>query len=342
MKIGLTYDLRSEYLAMGYSEEETAEFDREDTIAAIEKALRSLGHETDRIGNARRLTERLAAGDRWELVFNIAEGLSGLSRESQVPAILDLYDIAYTFSDPLVTGLTLHKGMTKQILCQGGFLTADFALVSSAEDVEGVLFDPPYFVKPVAEGTGKGISENSVVRDRKKLKKICDQLLSRFLQPVLVERFLPGREFTTGILGTGKAAEVLGTLEVILLPGAESDVYSYQNKKNYERVVQYRLVKPKTDPVVAAAEALALGAWRYLGCRDAGRIDLRCDASGNPHFIEVNPLAGLHPKHSDLPIICRHLHFPYVRLIERIVESASLRIHPHRMEKKQRAHRHSS
>src|SRR6266550_2201311 len=102
MKVGLTYDLRSEYLAAGYSEEETAEFDRAETIDALEAALRELGHQTDRIGNARQLIQRLAAGDRWELVFNICEGLHGLAREAQVPAILDVYDIPYTFADPVV------------------------------------------------------------------------------------------------------------------------------------------------------------------------------------------------------------------------------------------------
>src|SRR4051812_23775661 len=107
MRIGLTYDLRSEYLAAGYGEEETAEFDRADTIDALEQALVALGHEADRIGNVRQLTQRLALGDRWELVFNIAEGLHGIAREAQVPALLDAFDIPYTFSDPLVMALCL-------------------------------------------------------------------------------------------------------------------------------------------------------------------------------------------------------------------------------------------
>ena len=125
MKIGLTYDLRSDYLAAGYSEEETAEFDREDTIEAIENALSDLGHQPERIGHARRLVEALCQGHRWDLVFNIAEGMRGMGREAQVPAILDVYGIPYTFSDPLVMSLTLHKGMTKQILRDAGLPTAD-------------------------------------------------------------------------------------------------------------------------------------------------------------------------------------------------------------------------
>ena len=129
MNIGLTYDLRTDYLAEGYSEEETAEFDRPETIEAIEGALQELGYQTDRIGNAKRLVERLAQGDRWDLVFNIAEGLHGVAREAQVPAILDVYDIPYTFSDPLVLSLALHKKLTKTVVRQAGVPTPDFALV---------------------------------------------------------------------------------------------------------------------------------------------------------------------------------------------------------------------
>ncbi|MDA8404404.1 MAG: D-alanine--D-alanine ligase [Desulfobacteraceae bacterium] len=325
MKIGLTYDLRSDYLAMGYSREETAEFDREETILAIESALQGMGHVTDRIGNAWRLTERLVRGDRWDIVFNICEGLYGIAREAQVPAILDLYRIPYTFSDPVVMGLTLHKGMTKHVVRGHGLPTPDFMVVESSGDAEKIHFAPPYFVKPVAEGTGKGISSQSIVHQKEQLAGICGKLINAFHQPVLVEKYLSGREFTTGIVGTGREARVLGTMEVILLPNAEKGVYSYDNKDQYEDRVEYHLVTAE-DPSVRAAEAAALGAWRALGCRDGGRTDLRCDNAGNPYFLEVNPLAGLHPVHSDLPILCGHLCVPYDALIQNILISALLRI----------------
>lgn len=333
MKIGLTYDLRSEYLAMGYSEEETAEFDRDDTIVAIETALQALGHETERIGNAKTLIRRLVNNDRWDLVFNIAEGLSGFSREAQVPAILDLYEIPYTFSDPLIMSLTLHKGMTKQVIRECGFATPDFKVVEYAADAADVKMTPPYFVKPVAEGTGKGISEKSIVRKREDLAAACDELLNQYQQPVLVEQYLSGREFTVGIVGTGPDAEVLGTLEVILLADAEKGVYSYVNKEKCEELVEYRLVSSDGDLAVKKTEALALGCWRALGCRDGGRIDIRCDEAGKPYFLEVNPLAGLHPEHSDLPILCNHLAVPYLELIRRIVDSAAVRVLSERRER---------
>jgi D-alanine-D-alanine ligase len=322
MRIGLTYDLRQDYLAEGYSEEETAEFDRPDTIESIVSALRALGYETDCIGSARQLIGRLARGDRWDLVFNVAEGLHGSAREAQVPAILDIYEIPYTFSDPLAMTLTLHKNLAKTIVRQHGLPTADFALVQCPDDADKVELPLPLFVKPVAEGTSKGISTASKITDRRALRTICGRLIDQFRQPVLVERYLPGREFTVGIAGTGPRAEVLGAVEVVLHPHAEADVYSYRNKEECEDLVHYKLVDGLADPEVRGAEQIALNAWRILDCRDAGRIDLRSDAQGRPNFIEANPLPGLHPQHSDLPILCTLLEMPYVALIERIVRSA--------------------
>ena len=326
MRIGLTYDLRAEYLAAGFSEEETAEFDRPDTIDALDQALRSLGHGTDRIGSARQLIQRLARGDRWDLVFNIAEGLHGSARESQVPAILDVYDIPYTFSDPLVLAVCLHKGLTKLAIRSAGLPTPDFAVVERTEDLARIDLPFPLFAKPVAEGTGKGIGPSSKLGDRAALERVCRELLDRYHQPVLVETFLPGREFTVGLVGTGADAAVLGTLEIILLPSAEPEAYSYANKERCEELVKYQPVWPEADDEVRRAGQVALAAWRALGCRDAGRLDLRSDASGQPHFIEANPLAGLHPQHSDLPMICTAVGLPYETLIDRIVRSAQQRI----------------
>lgn len=327
MRIGLAYDLRDDYLAMGYTEEETAEFDQPATIEAIEGALRRLGHETDRIGHVKALAGRLVAGDRWDLVFNIAEGLHGIAREAQVPALLDAYAIPYTFSDPLVQALSLHKGLTKRALRDGGLPTPDFREVHEAADIAAVDLPFPLFCKPLAEGTGKGVDGASLVRSPGDLRATCERLLARFRQPVLVEAYLPGRELTTGITGTGAAARVVGTMEVILGERAEPGAYTYANKELWEDRVQYRLVTAQ-DPVVAKAEAVALAAWRLLGCRDGGRLDLRCDAAGDPQLMELNPLAGLHPGHSDLPIICRMAGLPYDELIRRIVDSAAARVAP--------------
>jgi len=326
MKIGITYDLRSEYLAMGFSEDETAEFDRDDTIDAIETTLRDLGHATERIGHIKHLAASLVAGKRWDLVFNIAEGMYGIGREAQVPALLDAYAIPYTFSDPLIMSLTLDKGMTKRVLRDAGVPTSDFYVAAQADDATGVPFAPPYFIKPLAEGTGKGITPASIIKSEEELVAGITRLTMEYRQPVLVEPYLTGREFTVGIVGTGRSARVVGSVEVILLDNAEQGIYSYVNKENCEELVEYRLVLAMEDPLVAEAERIALDAWQVLGCRDAGRIDLRCDGQGHPQFMEVNPLAGIHPEHSDLPIICTKMSIPYKQLIADIVASASSRI----------------
>ena len=323
MRIGLTYDLRSEYLAMGYSEEATAEFDRDDTIESIESSLAALGYETVRIGHLRSLVAKLAAGERWELVFNVAEGMSGYSREAQVPALLEAYGIPFTGSDALTLALTHHKGYTKEIVGRAGVPTPAFALVADEREIESVFLPFPLFVKPVAEGTGKGVTGKSRVTTMTQLYEQCRYVLETFQQPALIETYLPGREITMGVLGTGTAARAIGALEIESLQGAEAHAYSYFNKENCEEVIKYSLV---TDTaMLASAEKICLAAWRALGGRDACRMDLRADDHGSLSFIEVNALPGLHPQHSDLPMICDRVGLQYKDLIGSIVTSARAR-----------------
>lgn len=319
MRIGLTYDLRDDYLKLGFDEEQTAEFDRLDTIEGLEGAIRAMGHTPVRIGNVRALLDRLASGDRWDLVFNIAEGLSGVGREAQVPAILDIHNIPYTFSDPLVSALTLHKAVTKRIVRDLGLPTAPFAVVESQSDVDAIDLPFPLFAKPVAEGSSKGVSARSKVSDHSELARTCRDLLDQFSQPVLVETYLPGREFTVGIIGTGARARAIAAMEVHLLPAAEAGVYSYDNKEDYESRVRYTLAEGAAKE---EAFSLALAAWRGLGCRDGGRIDVRADAAGRLNFIEVNVLPGLNPVRSDLAILSRLSGLAYNDLIAKIIESA--------------------
>jgi len=321
--VGLTYDLRADYLAMGYGEEETAEFDRPDTIDAIEREIKALGHRTERIGHVRRLAERLVAGARFDLVFNIAEGVFGFGREAQVPALLDAYGIPYTFCDPLCAAVTLHKAVAKRVLRDLGLPTPAFAVVERPEDAARVDLPFPLFVKPVAEGTAKGIHARSKVLDHAALAEECASVIASCRQPALVETFLPGREVTVGITGTGANAVAIGTLEVKLNANAEADSYTYKNKELCEELCEYTLSR---GAFAAEAERLALAAWRGLGCRDGGRIDLRADAKGTLSVLEANPLPGLHPEHSDLPILCTKAGIPYRELIRRIVASATERI----------------
>jgi D-alanine-D-alanine ligase len=246
---------------------ETAEFDRESTIDGIAGALSQLGHTPERIGAVTQLVPRLAAGERWELVFNIAEGMHGFGRESQVPAVLDAYRIPYTFSDPVVLGISLHKGWAKRVIRDLGLPTPDFAVVESDAQAAAVALPYPLFAKPIAEGTGKGITAASKLNGPAELRTRCRELLERFRQPVLVERFLPGREYTVGITGSGSEARAVGTMEVLLRRQAEAGVYSYANKER-RRLVDYRLV---TMPGPKRQRPWRFAAW----VPRRGRVDLR-------------------------------------------------------------------
>jgi D-alanine-D-alanine ligase len=322
LTIGMTYDLRSDYLRAGYTLEETAELDRDETIDALEAAIRANGYKTVRIGNIRDLVGKLVAGERWDLVFNVCEGIRGTGRESQVPSLLDAYAIPYTMSDSLVLAVTLHKGMAKLVVRNAGIPTADFFVVNEPDDIGRVQLPFPLFVKPTSEGTGKGVDGRSRIVDRDALDRRCRELLDEYKQPVLVEAYLPGREFTVGISGNGSAARVLGSMEIIFRETDQGNIYGYLNKEQSEQRMTY---EPGNGELARQAEEVALRSYRVLGCRDMARVDVRVDAAGVPCFIEVNPLPGLHPEHSDLPMLCAYRGIDYPALIGMIVENAVVR-----------------
>lgn len=317
MRIGLTYDLRSWYLERGYTMDETAEFDKEETVAALEDVLGRLGYETVRIGNIFELVEKLAEGQRWEMVFNIAEGLYGDGRESVVPALLDQYRIPYVFSGPVVMGISLNKYLARLVVEAGGVPVPPGIIAATAGDIERArALTFPLFVKPVAEGTGKGITERSIVRDMESLVTLVNELLSTYRQPVLIEEYLPGREFTVGVTGYGADAKVTGGMEVIC---KDNLPYSVEVKEHYEDYCEYRVYD---ENIRKECDAVALGAWRALGAVDAGRVDMKADRNGRICFIEANPLAGLNPVHSDLPMLSRMNGMSFETLMQLIMKSA--------------------
>jgi len=324
MRIGVTYDLKSDYLARGFSAEDAAEFDCEDTIAAICAALAVQGWEVVRIGNVHRLIEQLGAGVRYDAVFNFCEGMNGVAREAQVPAILDAYAIPFVFSDALTMALSLDKALAKRVVRDCGVPTADFAVIETLDDVGKVCLSFPLFLKPVAEGSGKGINARSRVDDVAGLHATASALLAQFRQPVLVERFLPGREFTVGLIGTGETARVLGVSEIVQKGNYVGHGYGFENKHAWEDKVD---ILPATDDAARDAGRVALAAWRALRCRDGGRIDVREDGEGRAQFIEVNPLAGLRPDYSDLCFIAKFNGLSYQDLIDAIMQ-AFLQRHP--------------
>nr|MDZ8018047.1 D-alanine--D-alanine ligase [Nostoc sp. SerVER01] len=319
--IGLCYDLKADYLQGGFNADEVMEFDDEETIIGLEDALFELGHQVERIGNGRELAVRLAKGDRWNLVFNIAEGLKGRSREAQVPAVCELFAQPYTFSDPLTCALTLDKALAKRLVRDRGLPTAHFEVVNSTAQAQNLSLPLPLFLKPVAEGSSKGVTGRSFVKEREELVTRYELLRKQFQQPVLVETFLPGREVTVGIIGNGSNSRVIGVMEVMFTDRAETSAYTTLNKDEYLERVSYRLLIDP-EPLAAQARQLALDAYYTLDCRDAARVDMRCDANGVLQFLEINPLPGLHHIRSDLPIMGRLAGMSYTEIIAAIVESA--------------------
>ena len=316
MKIGLTYDLRSWYLDRGYSMEDTAEFDKQETVDALESALKKIGFETEPVGNCFQLIEALSAGKRWDLIFNIAEGLYGDGRESVVPAILDQYKIPYVFSGPVIMGISLNKYLTKLIVSASGVPVSPGMLISGKSDLKKCNLEYPLFIKPVSEGTGKGITEKSLVKSFAELKEMAEWILSRFNQPALVEEYLPGKEFTIGVVGTGDEAVAIGGMEVVC---KDNLPYSVEVKENYQQYCKYN---PISKGIMKECSKISLDVWKSLCCVDAGRVDLKADRNGRICFIEVNPLAGLNPVHSDLPILSRMSGIEYQSLIEMIMKAA--------------------
>jgi D-alanine-D-alanine ligase len=329
LRVALAYDLKTDYLAAGFSPEAVMEFDDEATVEALDSALAAIGHLPERVGRGVELARRLAAGERWDLVFNFAEGVSGRSREAQVPALCELFEQPYTFSDPLTAALTLDKPLAKRVVRDLGLPTAPFAVVSRCEEADAVDLPLPLFVKPIAEGSSKGVSQLSKVTRREELRGRCAELIAAFAQPVLVETYLPGREITVGIVGNfsqggnGDAVRTLGTMEVNFVTGSDREFYTALNKGEFEQRVSYALLDG--EPIAARARQIALAAYEALGCRDAGRVDLRCAEDGEPNFLEINPLPGLHPTRSDLPIMCALGGVDYERLVEQIVAAAARR-----------------
>jgi D-alanine-D-alanine ligase len=320
MKVGLTYDLRSWYIDRGYSMDETAEFDKQETVDALEHSLKLMGHDTEAVGNAFQLIDALAAGKKWDIVFNIAEGLYGDGRESVVPAILDQYKIPYVFSGPVIMGLSLNKHLAKLVVAASGVPVSPGCLITEFKDLENCSLKYPLFVKPVSEGTGKGITDKSLVRSYAELSKMVEWILKEFRQSALVEEYLPGREFTVGILGYGEEATAIGGMEVMTINNLP---YSVEVKENYQSYCTY---KPLDADIIDECKSVALRAWRALDAVDAGRVDLKADRNGKICFIEANPLAGLNPIHSDLPILSRMYGIEYQTLMELIMKAAIKRI----------------
>lgn len=322
-RLALVYDLKEDYLARGFDPEDAAEFDERVTIDALAEELARVGFRPDRVGDCAAFACRLAKGERWDVVWSIAEGWRGACREAQAATLCDLYGLPHFFSDALALSLAHHKGVAKTVVAGAGGRTAPFAVVHHPDDFASVDLPFPVYVKPVAEGSSKGVGVDARVDTSDALVRVGQRLLARFRQPVLVEAYLPGDEYTVAVFGAGATARAVGVMKIEFIHPDAGQTYSLSTKADYKRLVRYVLAD---DAVAEACGRLAVLAHRALGCRDVARHDIRLDASGAPCFLETNPLPGLNPEYSDLPIMASLAGRRYSDLIDALVAEAAPRL----------------
>ena len=331
MRIGITYDLKTDGLTMGetggqFPDDWQEEFDSPATIEAIAAALRDLGHEVDLLGDGRELLERLLA-DPPDFVFNLAEGQGvSRSREARVPGVLEMLGIPYTGSDPMTLAVTLDKDCAKRLVQAAGVAVPGGVVVDDPRSsrLEARLVFP-LIVKPAWEGSRKGIRTNCLVSQAEDLASAILALQQDHCQPVLVEEFIEGDELTVGVFGNDPP-EILGVMRVLPREPMPRFIYSLEVKRDFVRQVQYECPAQISPAGLRAVGQAALTVCRALGCRDVARVDFRL-RDGIPYFLEVNPLPGLNPQTSDLVILARLCGWSYEKLIESILQAAFRRIH---------------
>ena len=318
-RCGLIFNLRAPGES-GAVDEATAEYDSPETVRALRGAIESFGCDVVELEATQDLPARLQFSGI-DVAFNLAEGREGRARESQVPALLEMLGIPYTGSDPTSIALCLDKGLAKQVVAQVGIRTPAFVLMTRGDEALPAGFTFPAIVKPVAEGSSRGVTDKSVVRDEPALRAEAKDQLGRYKQPIMVEAFLPGREFTLGVLGMGDT-RVLVPLEVRFTDTTNPfPVYGFENKF-YSRDIALEVPAKVEAELGKELARVAAESYRALGCRDVARVDLRLDAEGRVCFIECNPLPGLAPGFSDLCLIANASGLSYEALIGEILKPA--------------------
>jgi D-alanine-D-alanine ligase len=316
------------------TDDEYAEWDTAETIDAVASALSVYG-KVSRLEATPDFPERLRA-ERPDIVFNMAEGSGGKNREAHVPAICEFLGVPYTGSDPLTLSLCLDKSRTKEILSHYGVATPCFTVVESADAVDGLspALRYPLFIKPIHEGSSKGITERNLCQSPADVAAQVEFLLESYAQPVLVEEYLPGAEFTCAVLGNGRTARVLPIvgMDFDALPDGALPVYGFEAKWLWDRpdapLRIFECPAAIPDALRQTIESTTLRAYQALGCRDWSRVDIRLDAAGVPNVIEVNPLPGILPDPADnscFPKAARAAGISYESLIQRCLTLAGER-----------------
>ncbi|MDD5044944.1 MAG: ATP-grasp domain-containing protein [Candidatus Omnitrophica bacterium] len=329
MKVALTYNLKKE--ESGKPADYCSEFDKEETVAAIADAIRSKGHKVDLVEVSSCNLFSHFRHHPVDIVFNIAEGKSGRYRESQIPAILDLLNIPYTGSNPLALALALDKTLTKKVLISEGIPTPNYQLFRMGREALNPALKFPLIVKPNREGSAKGINLNNVVFDRVRLYEEIDKVINEYKQEVLVEEFIEGRELTVGVLENGKTT-IFPILEIDFSTCTKSNEYFYSWRvKEFQGNADLGLTPTFYCParldkeIENKVKEVALRTHHAIGCFDVSRTDIRLNKDNVPYVLEINPLPGLDPVESNLPMMAKAAGMKYEDLVGAILMSASER-----------------
>lgn len=308
-----------------------AEWDDESTIDAIENALATAG-EVVRLEANHDFPANLRAAQP-DILFNFAEGIGGPSRESHVPAFCEFWGIPYTGSDPLTLGICLDKARTKEALLHHGIPTPEFQVVGDPAKIRRTI-ELPVIVKPLHEGSSKGISTRSLCETWEEVENEVARVIHRYSEPVIIERFLGGREFTVAMLGNdgdGRALPIV-ELDFGVLPRGAPPLYGFEAKWIWDGphspLKLYKCPAPCTPALQSRIEEIAMASYEVLRCRDWARIDIRCDESDNPHVLEVNPLPGVLPEpdnNSCFPTAARAAGLSFDDVILAVLRAAATR-----------------
>ncbi len=348
VKIGLTYDLKEDYtLKENEPKDKYAEFDTNEVVEEIIQALVSGGHKVVRIGDGKNLLKRIK-DEKFDIIFNIAEGFYGRGRESQVPAILEMLQIPYVGADSLTLGITLDKVATKKILSYHNIPTPRFMEVKNLSDLKDFYLSFPVIAKLRYEGSSKGMADEAFCRDLKQLKKRCKWLIATYRQPVLVEEFISGKEFTVGIIGnpdrTPSSYEEKSEIQAInqnskcvlrgngnarALPTVQIEIDGelnlgdkfYTHSRIESNNLKYVCPAKISDGLNRKIQNIALLTYKILECRDFGRVDFRLDKENQPYFLELNPLPSLTTK-DIFPLVAKETGLSYNQVINKILEFA--------------------
>ncbi|MGC4113565.1 MAG: ATP-grasp domain-containing protein [Myxococcales bacterium] len=323
-RVGFAFNVKRVKPQADGSNDREAEYDSPKTLGAIKEAIASYGHEVVDLECDAEIAAKLETCNV-DFVFNLAEGLRGRNRESVVPALCEHLDLEYTGSDAATLSMALDKDLAKKIVRAAGVLAPASMLMTTGKESLGDL-KYPLIVKPVAEGSSKGVLPKSVAEDEKTLRRLGKEMADRYGQPALVEEYIKGREFTVGLLGEGRGF-VMPPMEVVFTNKKEKlPVYSFEHKLDWNRAVRYEAPAKLPPALSKAMMKTAQDAFEALGCRDVARIDFRMTEDGRIYFIEANPLPGLTPGWSDLVLSAKGIKMEYRALIGEIMKGAIRRL----------------